>query len=211
MRSAVTLRTYAVLLTLSLVTTSAGCQTATGTGAGIGGALGTAAGLGIGAATGNPKTGAMIGGLAGAGTGALIGSGIDQKKEQEQRQIQLAQAQAVSAQAQQARMGITDVAQMAQKGFGDEVIINQIDTTGSTFQLSPADLDYLKANGVSDHVLVKMQNSRPRPMIMQPAPRPVVVRQQPTVIYEQPAPVYVVGPPRPRPGVMFVGGYNRCW
>jgi hypothetical protein len=96
-------------------------------------------------------------------------------------------------------MGITDVIQMVQSGHEEQVIINQIRSTGSTFQLSGGDLDFLKQNNVPARVIIEMQNAKPLAVVG--SPRPVVVRE-PAVIYERPAPVYVVGP---RP--VFVGGY----
>ena len=41
-------------------------------------------------------------------------------------------------------------------GYTDDVIINQIRTTGSTFRLSAADIEWLKANGVSDAVIFEI-------------------------------------------------------
>ncbi len=180
-------------------------------GAGIGAALGTAVGLGIGAATGNPRTGAVIGGLAGAGTGALVGNSAD---KDEQRQREIVQANAVAqAQAQQRRMGMFDVIDMAQKGHDDQVIINQIRATGSSFQLATSDLDALKANGVSTRVIAEMQAARP----VSPTATKVVYQEAPTtVIYEQPvypAPVMVV-PVRHPPRPVYVSGgfgYYRRW
>lgn len=188
---------------------SAGCSTMNNTekGAIAGGALGTGVGLLAGAATGNPRTGAVVGGLAGAGVGGLIGNSAD-KEEKQQREIQHAAAVS-AAQAQQQRMGLTDVIHMAQQGHDDQVIINQIRSTGSTFQLSGSDLDFLKNNQVSARVIAEMQMARgPSPLATR-----VVVRDPPpaTVIYEQPvypAPVVVrpvVYTPPPRP--VFVGGY----
>jgi hypothetical protein len=183
---------------------SSGCGTMSNTaaGAGIGGALGTGAGLALGAATGNPKTGAVAGGLIGAGVGAAAGNSADQVKQAraEDRQAAVAIAQAQS----QGKMGMMDVVHMVQAGHSDAVIINQIRATGSTFQLSASDLDFLKASNVPDTVIVAMQNARPVAVV---APRrAVVVQDQPTtIIYERPAPVYVA------PAPVFVGGYYRRW
>jgi hypothetical protein len=186
---------------------SAGCEHMNNTekGAGIGGALGAGAGLAVGAATGNPRTGAAVGGLLGAGTGALVGNDID-RQEKRDREIQQAVATA-DAQAQQQRMGITDVVHLAQQGHDDQVIINQIRTSGSTFQLAPSDLDYLKNNGVSSRVIAEMQAAR------SPLATRVVGPRTTTVIYE---PVYAPSPPvfigpaycRPRPYVFFGGHFH---
>jgi len=98
---------------------------------------------------------------------------------------------------------------MVQNGHDEQVIINQIRSTSSTFQLSPGDLDFLKTNNVPTRVIVEMQNAKASPVVVQPS-RPVVVREQPTVIYREPPPVviYQRRPPPPPPG--FVIGY-RSW
>jgi len=187
-----------------LTAASGGCSTMNNTekGAGIGGALGAGTGLAIGAATGNPKTGAVVGGLLGAGVGAAVGNDKD-NQIQERRDLQQATAIA-NAQAQQ-HMGLTDVIHMVQQGHDEQVIINQIRSTGSTFQLSGADLDFLKSNGVPARVIVEMQSAKSSAVIM--PGRPVVIREQPTVIYRDPPPVVIYRRPPP-PG--FVIGY-RSW
>ena len=185
---------------------STGCSSMNNTekGAGIGGALGAGAGLAVGAATGNPRTGAAVGGLLGAGTGALIGNDVD-RQEKRDRDVQHAVATA-QAQAQSQRLGIADVLHMSQQGHDDQVIINQIRATGSSFQLTPSDLDMLKNSGVSNRVIAEMQAARPVSPI---ATR--VVTQPTTVIYEQPyyppPPAAVIVAPRPYYGY----GYYRRW
>jgi len=203
-------RLAALALTL-IAAASGGCSHMSNTekGVGIGGALGAGTGLAIGAATGNPKTGAAVGGLLGAGIGGIAGSERD-REVQEKRDLQQAQAVAtVHAQAQQQRMGITDVVHMSREGHDEQVIVNQIRSTGSTFQLSGSDLDFLKTNGVPPRVIVEMQNAKGSPVLVQPA-RPVVIHEQPTVIYREPRPVviYQRRPPPPPPGFMI--GY-RSW
>jgi hypothetical protein len=193
---------------------STGCEHLNNTekGAGIGGALGAGAGLAVGAATGNPRTGAAVGGLLGAGTGALIGNDVDRQEKREQNfQQAVATAQ---VQAQQQRMGLTDVVHMAQQGHDDQVIINQIRSSGSSFQLAGSDLDYLKNIGVSARVIAEMQAARP----ISPLATRVVGPPSTTVIYEQPLyppPVYVrpapvvVVPARPYYGGFYGGCYRR--
>jgi hypothetical protein len=204
------LRTVMVLVLLTGGLGSAGCEHMNNTekGAGIGGALGAGAGLAIGAATGNPRTGAAVGGLLGAGTGALVGNDVD-RQEKRDRDIQQAVATA-QVQAQQQRMGLTDVVHMVQQGHDDQVIINQIRTTGSSFQLSSSDLDYLKNSGVSARVIAEMQAAR---AVSPVATRVVGPPSTTTVIYEQPLypPPYYARPVYVAPGPVFVGGfYHRC-
>jgi Glycine zipper len=159
-----------------------------------GGVVGTAAGAGIGALTGRPGVGAVVGGLAGTATGALIGNEAD---KDDNRRREIAQAAALAdAQAQQQRMGLADVISLSRAGHSDQVIVNQIRSTRSTFQLAASDLDMLKNEGVSQPVIAEMQASRPAV-----APTRVIVREpRPTVIYESPPPVYV------RPAPVFVYG-----
>src|SRR5262245_3228147 len=59
------------------------------------------------------------------------------------------------------QMGIVDVIQWAKEGRGDDVIIHQMRTTGSTYQLSSEDVRLLSSNGVTDRVILEMQNRRP--------------------------------------------------
>ncbi|VTU01955.1 Hypothetical conserved protein OS=uncultured planctomycete GN=HGMM_F11F07C25 PE=4 SV=1: Gly-zipper_Omp [Gemmataceae bacterium] len=183
---------------------STGCSTMNNTekGAVAGGAIGTGVGLLAGAATGNPRTGAAVGGLLGGGIGAVAGNEQDRKDE---RAREVIQAQAVAGASAQQRMGLTDVIHMAQQGHDDQVIINQIRATGSTFQLTASDLDFLKNNSVSARVIAEMQTARAAPA--------VVVRPGPAVVYERP--YYYAPPPPPiiigpRP-VVYGGYYRRCW
>jgi len=166
---------------------SVGCEHTSDTvkGAGIGGAIGTGAGLALGAATGNPKTGALVGGLLGSGVGASIGNESDNRKE-ERREITQAVA---TAQAQSAtKIGVFDVIDLSRQGLGDEVIVNQIRSTNSSFQLTSTDLSSLKQQGVSDRVIVAMQNARPAAVVVA-SPRPVIYAQPappPLIIYSRP-------------------------
>ncbi|AWM36007.1 hypothetical protein GobsT_62430 [Gemmata obscuriglobus] len=180
---------------LAFAAGGSGCSTMNNTerGAAIGGTGGAAVGAGIGALTGRPVAGALIGGGLGAAGGALVGNDVDKR---EQRDREVAQAAALAdARAAGQRVGVFDVIRMAQEGQDDQVIINQIRSTGSTFLLEPSDLSELKRNGVSARVITEMQATRP-------AARPtrVVVREPGPVIYESPPPVVVV---RPRP--VYVG------
>ncbi|MDB5308695.1 MAG: hypothetical protein JWO38_2897 [Gemmataceae bacterium] len=198
---------------LALVVTAAGsggCSTMSNTekGVGLGAAAGAGLGTAVGALTHHPGLGAVAGGLVGAGVGGAVGNNID-RKEEDKRDARQASAIA-SAQAAQAaqRMGMTDVIKMVQEGHDEQIIITQIRNTGSTFQLTASDLDFLKTNNVPSRVILEMQTARQQPMVVN-QPRPVIVREQPTVVYEQPPPVVVVGAPRPY--YYYGGGYYRRW
>ncbi|MBO0700854.1 MAG: hypothetical protein J2P46_20835 [Zavarzinella sp.] len=186
-------RFLSVAAILAVLPFGAGCSTMSHTaeGAGIGGAIGAGTGAIIGkASNGKAGQGALVGGLIGAGVGGLIGNEKDQQEKREmQAKAEQAQAQAHAAATQ---MGIADVIQWTKDGRSDNVIINQIRTTGSTYQLSSEDVRLLSANGVSDQVIMEMQNRRPE---MYPRRRLVPVATGP-VIYAPP-PVYYVPPPPP--------------
>jgi hypothetical protein len=64
--------------------------------------------------------------------------------------------------AEPAVFGLADVAALASSGVSDDVILNQMRTTGTTFALRTEDIIFLKRNKVSDRVVIEMQNSRSR-------------------------------------------------
>ncbi|MBL8797043.1 MAG: hypothetical protein JNM56_24290 [Planctomycetia bacterium] len=162
----------------------AGCQGMSHTDKGVlgGAALGSGVGAIIGSATKNTGAGAVVGGLAGGLAGGVIGNSIDESEKRQE--IRLAAAQA-AAQPQTPPLGLTDIVQMAQQRISDAIIIQQIRTTNSVYHLSPADLQWLNANGVSDAVVMEMQATANRPpkRVYVPAPRERVV------IVEPPPPV----------------------
>jgi len=185
-------------LLIAVLSSTVGCSSLTPTENGVlgGGALGGVTGAVVGHALGNTGAGAVIGTGVGAVAGGLTGNAIE---ESERKQVR-----AVAAQQQAARqLGLTDIVQMTQGRVSDSVIIGQIRSTGSFYQLSSTDIQWLKDNGVSDAVVVEMQQtaSRGRPVAYG---RPV----QPVYVVEQP--VYV-GPPPPVIGVGFGYGHYRHW
>jgi uncharacterized protein YcfJ len=175
-----------------------GCQHASNTakGAGVGGALGAGTGALIGSASGNAGKGAVIGGLIGAVTGGAIGNEHDQREKAEmESRVRQAEERAEAAATQ---LGIADVIQLAKEGRSDDVIINQMRTTGSTYQLSTEDIRMLSSNGVSDTVIKEMQCRRPGVY-----PRRRFVPVHGPVLVAPPPPVYLmpVCPPPPAFGV----------
>ena len=78
------LRTVALAIAVLLFAfASTGCSTLSNTekGVGLGGLIGAGVGTAVGAASGDPRTGAVVGGLLGAGAGGLIGNDIDQEEK----------------------------------------------------------------------------------------------------------------------------------
>ena len=99
------------------------------------------------------------------------------------------------------QLGLTDIVQLSAGKASDAVIIGQIRSTGSVYMLSAADLQWLKDSGVSDGVVIEMQQTASRG-------RPVVYgRHRPVYVVEEP--VYV-GPP-PVIGIGFGCGPHRRW
>jgi outer membrane lipoprotein SlyB len=177
-----------------LLSTGTGCSAMNNTEAGAlgGGIIGGGLGTVIGAATGHPLAGAAIGAGAGALTGGAIGNAEDRR---EQKQVQAVQQWAARNQ-----MTMTDVITMTHQHVNDSVIINQMDTTYTNFDLRPADITVLQQQGVSDRVIMAMQTRRT------PPPGAYAVRPVGgVVVYEPPPPPVSVG-------IGFSsGGYGPGW
>ena len=137
-----------LLVTALLSSLLFGCETKTQTGALTGAALGVGAGALIGGGSG-----ALIGGAAGAVTGALVGSALDQS-ERDSMQSQSPRTLRKIDRGDQ--LSIDDVKNMSKAGVRDDVIISQIQATGSTFTLSASDIIDLKNSGVSQRVINAM-------------------------------------------------------
>jgi hypothetical protein len=155
-----------------------------------GGGIGAGTGAIIGSATHHTGAGALIGGAVGALAGGLTGNAIDESEKKQDAKL------AAIAPPARAPLRLEDVAQLARDHIGDDVIINQIRTSGTVFTLTVEDINYLKQNGVSDAVISEMQNTVYR------CPRRVFT----------PAPVVIVdpGPPPPPPiGVGLGFSYSR--
>ena len=171
-----------ILTVLAAVVTlfGAGCSSMSNTGKGAlaGGGIGAVTGALVDRATGGKGgAGAIVGGAA----GALVGGAIGNEEDQREKAALQARADATARQ-----IGVEEVKQMAHQGLSEELIINQIRTTGSSYTLSAEDLRMLRENNVSDRVIMEMQNRR-----ADAHPRMRYVHVPP------PAPVYVVGPPPP--------------
>lgn len=149
-------------------TTPGGAPNNTGTDALAGGGLGAVAGGLLGAAAHAPVAGALIGGALGAGTGAAIGSNQDAAQANQARATAVAQAQ---AQAQARLLQPVDVVNMTRSGMDEQLIINQIRTTGCV-PLDPPNLDYLYKSGVSNRVISEMQAVGNRPPVVYAPPPP---------------------------------------
>lgn len=197
------------ILVGSILMLGCGCSTMSNTDRGVvgGGLIGAGAGALVGAALKNPAAGAAIGGISGAAIGGLTGAAVDNAEARGHAKgvydLQTAQA----AQAAQKRMSVYDVITLTHNHVSEDVIIQHIYTSGSTFQLTAQDILTLKQNGVSDRVVQEMQKRQYQPLAVAPAPMVKHV----TVIHQ---------PPPPPPPVSFgIGFYSRphyhrhphCW
>ena len=196
---------------------SGGCATHAGTGALAGGGIGAGLGALVGSATGNPQAGAAIGGVLGAGVGTAVGADADAEKANRANDLAIAQANASEANAPMNRgpLSVDDVIRMSKLDaatntrVSDEVIINYIRTSNSVYNLLPQDLQYLSANGVSERVIIEMNNTRgrtPTRIVSEPVrTRTVIVREPSPYYYDPyyPPPIYV----RPASGVYIRGRF----
>jgi surface antigen len=184
-----------------LLTAACGCSSMNNTEKD--GLVGAGAGAGAMAllTRGNPVATA-VGGLFGGVVGASIGNGQD-RMENRDKAITQAQANA-AAYAAAHQMSLQDIVQMSQTGISDTLIIRQMDSTGSVFDLRPVDIQYLHDQRVSDQVIAAMQARRyPRTVVAAP-PGP------PAYVAPPPGTVVIVEPTPPPVGVgVVVGGYRR--
>ncbi len=177
-------RLVSVLVLPALLAGGCAAMSNTERGVGTGGLIGAGTGALIGKATGHTGAGALIGAGVGALSGGLIGNAVDESERRTEARIA-----AATAPAPRGPLVVTEVVQMAQAHISDSVIISQMRSTGSVFQLSANDTIWLKQQGVSDVVIQEMLASASR------APRRVYtatpVYAQPVYVYEPPPPVAV--------------------
>jgi hypothetical protein len=138
----------------------------------------------VGNAVGNPGAGAAIGAGVGALTGAVVGSEMDQMEARNRAMIAAQMGQQVAPGA----VTINDIIAMTRSGVNEELILGHIQYHGVAVALQPADLIYLKQQGVSDRVVQAMQQP---PRMVAAAPPPVVA--QPMYVEPVPPPVVVGG------------------
>jgi Glycine zipper len=198
-------------LILAMLPLCGGCASMSNTAKGIGIGSGIGAGIGAIAGSGQGKAGkgAVIGSLVGGTLGAIVGNDADQ---QEKKELQNRVAEAESK-PKTSPLGITDVQVLVSKGWSDEMILAHLKDTGSSFQLSTTDIQWLRDNGVSDRVVREMMQMKPRPSGPQRTTT-VIYRDPPPprVIYESypVQPIYVVpAPPPPPPPSFGVGIHYR--
>ncbi len=133
-----------ILLNLAAVVLGS-CSTNTGTGVIAGGTLG--AGVGGIAAGGQ---GALIGGAAGAIAGGLIGAALD---EQDRKVMERTSPRTVDRMDRGDPLTINDVIKLSQGGVSDDTMIHYMRDTGSTYNLSQAQIRRLQDAAVSQRII----------------------------------------------------------
>jgi uncharacterized protein YcfJ len=127
------------------------CETKTGTGALAGGGLGAIAG----GAAGGGK-GALIGGAVGAVAGGLVGAALD---EQDRKVMERTSPRTVDRMDRREPLTVNDVIKLSQGGVSDDSIIRYMQQTGTTYNLSQAQIRRLQDAGVSQRVINYMIDS----------------------------------------------------
>jgi surface antigen len=170
----------------------AGCETKAGTGALVGGAAGAGIGAIVGNNShGRTASGAAIGGAVGAIGGALIGNEMDKKDREAARQREYddyhsgrdrhyrsssdgvggyddadpyAPRRRSNPTYESRATGVSkeDVIEWTRRGDRDEQIVDRIDRSGTTFNLSSRDENRLRDNGVSEEVIRAMKDTARR-------------------------------------------------
>jgi hypothetical protein len=147
-----------------------GCATNAQTGALAGAAGGGAAGALIGSAAHVPVLGAVVGATAGTLIGSSVGAAADDADRRKAIQADVA--------ARGGPLSLEQIRDMAQHNVSDTLIIDQIRTTRTVFQLTTEQVTWLHEQGVSDTVIHYMQNTiyGPRRVVyVDPGPPPPVV------------------------------------
>jgi hypothetical protein len=104
---------------------------------------------------GKPLQGAAIGGAAGGVIGGTAGAAQDIREREEERVADEHYQQTLEL-----ALKNEDVLQMMADGQSEAVILNTIEKSFTHFDLGPEGLAILKAAGVSDRVMIAMQNSQ---------------------------------------------------
>ncbi len=143
----------AVILTMGVFTI--GCANNAQNGALIGTALGAGIGAGAGSFMGSAGKGALIGAGAGAVTGYIAGNEVDKSEARHEQRY------TSTPPANQEPRGISkdEVVNWSRQGVKDEIIIDRIQRSGSTFRLTAADENELRDSGVSEDVVRAMKYS----------------------------------------------------
>jgi hypothetical protein len=139
----------------------------------------------------------LVGAAVGAAAGAIAGGGAGALADRAEARADARNQAAIAAANQRPPLSLEEIQQMSAKGIGDDVIIGQIRTSGSVYNLTADQITWLHDYGVHDCVIREMQATAWR------TPRRVYTAA-PVI-----QPVYVVEPAPPPVGIGFGFGYTR--
>ena len=131
------------ILILGLI--SIGCSSKAGTGAVAGGAVGAGAGAIMGGGAG-----AAIGAGVGAASGAIVGAALD---SQDRKIMEKTSPRTVDRMDKGEPLTIGDIIKLSQGGVSDDTIINYLQQTRTTYNLSQSQINRLQEGGVSQRVI----------------------------------------------------------
>lgn len=142
-------------------------------GALLGGVTGAVTGAAIGDRRGNAGPGAVVGGAIGALAGGGVGAAIDEDFTRSQAIVQERLGRQLSG-----AVTVDDVVAMTQAGVGDDVIQTHIRGAGVARPPSTSEVIHLTRQGVSEPVIIAMQQTvTPASYVAPPPPRPVIVHE----------------------------------
>lgn len=140
-----------------------GCENNTQNGALIGGLGGAAVGGGIGSMShGRAGEGALIGAAVGAIGGALVGNQMDKSEARKEPAYASSRYESRSARGEYQTVSKQEVVDWSNRGVRDDIIIDRIERSGSTFKLTAADENKLRDQGVSESVIQSMRATSQR-------------------------------------------------
>jgi hypothetical protein len=145
----------------------------------LGGGAGGVAGAIIGNQIGHRDAGAVLGALAGGATGALVGNEMDVRQERDAA-VRYSQHLEQAIVSDSMSLSNYDLARLTASGASDDVIIAAVRSQGGRFDLTPDGIIQLKAFGVSDRVILAVQQDAANP--------PPLTTVPPAVSH--PAPIY---------------------
>jgi uncharacterized protein YcfJ len=149
--------TFVLLMSASLV----GCESKAGTGALVGGAGGAAAGGIIGSLShGRAGEGALIGGAIGAIGGGLIGHSMDENDKKDPDYDRRHNGNASWHESDPVTK--SDVITWTNQGVRNDIIIDRINRSGVASDLTAADQNDLRNQGVSESVIRAMKDEARR-------------------------------------------------
>ena len=181
----------------------------------FGAIAGGATGAAIGAASGNPGKGLVVGAVAGGLGGSAIGRAADIEDQKRAAIAQASYEQTIAHQHAVAASQVIsthDLITMTHNGVSEDVIRTMLLQRGTSVDLSPAGVIYLKQQGVADAVILAAQNASTQPPL--PASAPVAPIGPPgplvpVVPIEEIHEVHVVRP-RPRRRTVVITNSDPC-